>query len=242
MKIVQLYQWIRLGIALFVLYAPFLPYAASAEPLALGGGEPGLKVIYVETNQAAIFVDESWTVGTGLVGGYDNRKIDVLFDQNYGLKEKIRNRTWTDTPEQLYPFDVSTAFTCDPPNETELFSMHGDHLIVTKDVYSLACSRYGLSTNQLFLGTLGTNIYYWAAQDPRKVFFRPVGEVNATNFFELPKGMIDLMGVTRGVKDSENVGFVVLQKSKGFFHYSPNEFSFIEVSFKNVKHLKSDKQ
>jgi hypothetical protein len=212
--------------------------AESWSSVAFGSGGPGLKIVYISTNQFAIFQDEPWTVGPGLIGGYDTRNIDVLFDQSYGLKEKIRTWHWHDIPEQLYAFDAATAFTCDPPDETKVFSIHGGRLIVTGDVYSLARLRYDLSTNQLFLGKLGETIYYWEKGDPRKVFFRPAAGGNATNYFHLPKGMIDLMGATKGIKSRDNIGFVVLRKSAGLFHYSPSEFSFIEVTPKNVKRTK----
>jgi hypothetical protein len=47
------------------------------------------------------------------------------------------------------------------------------------------------------------------------------------------------MGVTQGVKEKDNIGFTVLRKSKGF-SYSPNEFTFIEVSYKNAKPVKGN--
>jgi hypothetical protein len=228
----------------------FLVVASSLRLLAgdnLGTGEPGLKIIYKTTNQFAIYLDEPWTVGPdGIIGGYDKRHIDVLFDRNYELKEKLQTRKWDDNPQQLYSFDVQRGFTCesaklglDPktfthwPHQTQVFSINGDFLSVSDDLYALARHQYGLTTNQFFLGKIGTNVFYWEMGDPREAYYRPVTERKTASYFELPAGMIDLFGVTKSVK--KDVGFVVLKKSTGFFSYSPNEFVFLEFWFKDAK-------
>jgi hypothetical protein len=253
------------------VFAACLPLYGGEEPSRLlGGGEPGLHIVFgrKSTNQYALYLDEPWTIGSGLIGGYDKRHIEVLLDHSYGLKEKIQARGWGDGPDQLYPFDDETAFTYNGesivykgdlyiikslgyqmspdgksfyiPRRTQVFSIKGDGIVVANDVYALACARYGLTTNQLFLGKIGTNVYYWEKQDPRKVYYRPASGERATNYFEFPKGILDFKGVTRGIKERENIGFAVLRKSKGFFHYSPNEFAFIEVSFKDAKQMKGN--
>jgi len=56
--------------------AYLLLFPGVALPLDLGGGEPGLKIIYKATNQFVIYRDEAWTVGPGLIGGI--RKIERL--------------------------------------------------------------------------------------------------------------------------------------------------------------------
>jgi len=248
----------------------FLVFVSSFRLLAgdnLGSGEPGLKIIFKTTNQCVIYVDEPWTVGPGLIGGVFDRHIDVLFDRNYGLKEMLQARHWngTDMPEQLYPFDDETVFTCEGdakfpndrmyrtnsmgesvsddgktlgfPRVTTVFCINAEGILVSHDVYALARLRYGLTTNQLFLGKLGTNILYWQTQNPRKVFFRSVVGDRATNYFQLPKGIIDLYGVTKPLKKTGDVGLLVLRWSKGFLHYSPCEFALIEVSYKKAKQV-----
>ena len=238
----------------------------------LGSGEPGLKIIFKTTNQCVIYVDEPWTVGPGSVGGMSHRHIDVLFDGTYGLKKMLQNRQWpsTDMPEQLYPFDDETVFTCEGcakfpndriyktnsmgesisddgktlgfPRVTAVFSTNTESILISHDVYAMARLRYGLTTNQLFLGKLGANIFYWEVRNPRKVFFRSVAGDKAANYFELPRGMIDLFGVTKPLKKTGDVGFSVLRWSKGFFSSSPCEFAFIEVSYKNAKHAFHDSE
>jgi hypothetical protein len=236
---------------LFVLAATSQLFAADASPLDLGSGEPGLKIIYKTTNQFVIFVDEPWTVGPGALGGdEDTRNIQVLSDHNYDLIEKLRSRSLSDFPQQLYAFDEQMAFTCEGgrwapdyktweywPRDTQLFSTNEDGLVVSNDVYTPARSRYGLTTNQLFLGRIGTNIFYWEQRDPRKVYYRGVVEMNATNCFELPKRVRDLYGVTKALHKNKDVGFMAFGKSAGFFHYSPYDFDLIEFSFKSAKRV-----
>jgi hypothetical protein len=198
----------------------------------LGSGEPGLKIIYKASNQFVIFLDEPWTVGEGLIGGYYQRDIEVVAEQNYGLKEKLLSRTWHDFPKQLYAFDEQTAFTCDGgagwssdgkiwnywPRTTKVFAISSNGISVSDDLYAGARARYGLTTNQLFLGRIGTNIYYWETQNPRRIYFRSVGGENASNYFPLPKAVIDIFGVTKGVtKMHKDLAFVVFRKSAGFF-------------------------
>jgi hypothetical protein len=239
-------------VSLFLFW--LLAFFAKGEPLpTLGSGEPGLKIIYHVTNQFVIYLDEPWTVGMDLISGHDKRHVDVLIDRNYGLEQKLQNKEWDDMPFQLYPFDDKAAFTCegadgqlDPdtksvkmtwPGKTQVFYIQDGELGVTNDVYSLARIRYGLSANQFFLGKIGSNIYFREGLDFRKVFFRAVGGGVATNYFELPSGVIDIMGVTRGIKDRGNVGFELRRKSAGFIHFSDG-FSFIEFPFAQAKHLK----
>jgi hypothetical protein len=244
---------LQIKAVIVVLLTACLPLHAGVEvPHILGGGEPGLKIVYQTTNQLAIYLDEPWTVGAnGLMGGYDERHIDVLMDHNYGLKEKIRTRTWGDNSEQLYPFDENTAFTCEGgswapdyktwkywPRRNQVFSLNGDGIVVSNDIYAMARSHYGLTSNQLFLGKIRTNVYYWETQDPRKVFYRNSTGDKARNYFKLPKGTIDVFGVTKGVKEKENIGITTFEESRGFFHYAPYEIGFIEVSFKAAKTVK----
>jgi hypothetical protein len=239
--------------------------AGVAAPLNLGTGEPGLKIDYKSTNRFVIYLDEPGTVGPGFMGGYDTRHIDVLLDRNYGLKEMIQTRKWDGDPQQLYPFDEQTAFTCEgqakPPDNqiyttnrmggyvsadgkfmyfprvTQVFATNANSILVSDDVYALARTRYGLTTNQWFLGNIGTNIYYWEIRYPTKVYVRGLQETKAANYFELRKGVFDVIGATKAVNSGKDIGFVIWRKSTGFFPYSPNTSDFIEVSFKDAKRV-----
>jgi hypothetical protein len=232
----------------------------AALPLNLGSGEPGLHIIYNTTNdfpiyQYVILLDEPWTVGSALIGGFYERNIQILADRNFGLKEKFRSRSWWHGDMlQLYPFDENTVFTCEGgmwgndfktwnyfPRKTQVFSTNQDNILISHDVYSLACSRYGLATNQLFLGKIGTNIFYWETQKSTIVYYRTAEGAHTTNYFKLPKRVIDIHGVTKSVSTNMNVGFSTFSKSTGWFHYSPYTFEFIEVSLKNGKQVGSTK-
>jgi hypothetical protein len=215
----------------------------------LGSGQPGLKIIYKGTNQFVIYLDEPWTVGVGTMGGMDTRQIEIVLDRNYGLKQRLQSRTGPiGEVQQLYPFDGQRGFTCELadlgfnpapgaywPHQTQMFTISGESLLVSDDVYALARHQYGLTTNQYFLGKIGMNIFYWEMGDPRKAYCRPADEKQAAIYFELPKSMIDLFGVTKGVK--KDVGFVVLKKTTGFFSFYPNEDVFLEFSFKDAKRI-----
>jgi hypothetical protein len=152
---------------------------------------------------------------------------------------------------ELYAFDENAAFTCEGgswsadfktwnywPRKTQVFSTNADSILLSDDVYALAWSRYALTTNQLFLGKIGMNIFYWETRDSTTVYYHSAEKVRATNYFKLPKGIIDIDGVTRAVKANKDVGFYPLRKSSGLFHYSPYQHVFIEVSFKNAKQVK----
>ena len=237
---------------LFVLTASFPLFAEDALPLNLGSGQPGLRIIYNATNQYIIyideFLDESWEVGDDWLHNYPKRQIQVLTERNFGF--------WTGYVQDLYPFDEQTAFTCGAapgwssdyktfnywPRYTRVFSTsvtNVDSIMVSKDVYALARSRYGLTTNQLFLGKIGTNIFYWETRVPTKVYYRTTEEKQAMNYFNLPKGVVDVDGVTKALSTNMDVGFFATRKS-GWLDVAPYHFTFIEVSFKNAKHLKGN--
>ena len=88
---------------------------------------------------------------------------------------------------------AKTVFTCenDPnniiglPRETRVFSTNG---LLSHDVDTLARAKYGLGTNQWFLGKIGTNIFYTETGRPNVVwYFRTAREKFAVNYFKLPK-------------------------------------------------------
>jgi hypothetical protein len=243
--------------------------AESSHMLGGGEPGLKIAIDFKNTNQFAIYIDEPWTVGPGLAAGIDERHIDVLLDHDYQFKEKLHSKNERiDIPEQLYPFDEQEAFTCEGDSSflndriyktnsfyecisddgktlgflrvTAVYSTNAESILISNDVYALARLRYGLTTNQLFLGRIATNIYYFEKGNPRKIFYRGTAETNAVNYFALPKGVLDLYGVTKAVSTNNDIGFVLVRNSVGFFHYSPNEFAFVEFSFKKAKRAKQD--
>ena len=223
------------------MFASPVPLHGQGDPSQLlGSGDPGLKIIYKSTNEFVIYDDESWTFGPGLLGGYDERKIKILLDRNYGLRPKIQTRGWSDMPEQLYPFGNGRAFTCEVgsvesnwPHTTVLFSLDGTSLSQRNDLYEEARKLYGLTTKQLFLGKIGSNIYYWQRPDARKVFCRSTSDAKAVRYWELPKGVEDVFGVAKSAK--KDVLIEVFRRSTGFFHVAPFEFSYIDLSLSKSK-------
>ncbi len=192
-------------------------------------------------------------MGSSLIGGYDKRNINVIFDRNYGLKEMIQTRRWQGDPQQLYAFDEQTAFTCEGgpgwnpagkiwnywPRITQVFSPSSDGILVLEDVYALARSRFGLRRDQLFLGMIGTNIFYWETRDPRRIYFRSLGEKDASKYFLLPRAVIDIFGVTNGVtKKHKDFAFMVFRESGGLIPYAPYGFNIVEMSFNDAKKVR----
>ena len=121
---------------------------SNAVPINLGSGEPGLHIVYNTTNdnprfqyQYVIFLDEPWTVGDGLIGGFDKRNIQIVADRNFGLKEKLRSHTWWQGDVlELYAFDEQTAFTCEGNSKPP------DAQIYTKNHMGYYTSAVGFST------------------------------------------------------------------------------------------------
>jgi len=240
---------------LFIVSASFRLLAEDAIWLNLGSGEASLHIIYDTNNRYVIYLNEPWTVGKWDVhsGGY---AIDPT-QRGYRKRQIILKcgNVWESDPQELYPFDEQTAFTCRGgdgwtsdykvynywPRKTRVFCTKVDGLLVFEDVYALAHSRYGLKTNQLFLGKIRTNVFYWETQDPSKVYYRGAEEKQALNYFKLPKAVFDLYGVTKAVNTNKDVGIWTGRRSPGWFNWiCPNEDAVFEVSLKNAKHLKGN--
>ena len=114
---------------------------------------------------------------------------------------------------------------------------------MSEDVYALARVRYDLTTNQWFLGKIGTNIYYWEKGNPARVYFRTADEKQAVNYFELPKADDVIFGVKEAVSTNKDVGFCV-DRTLSWYEVLKNlgtaagQPAFIEFSLKDAKHAK----
>lgn len=230
-------------------------FAGDALPLNLGNGQPGLCVIYNSTNEYVIFIDEalekSWKPGDDWLPGYAGQ-IRVLAARNFGPEKLSPNGVVWNT-EDLFPFDEQTVFTCEGwfsdgktnsffPRETQVFSTNVDHILVSEDVYALARARYGLTTNQWFLGKIGSNIYYWETRKPTVVYYRTAEEKRLVNYFKLPKADGEIYGVKKAVSGNKDIGFCV-DRTLSWFERIKNlgtaagQPAFVEVSFKNAKRV-----
>ncbi len=246
----------------FVLTVSFPLFAGEDLPPGLGSGDPTLHIIYKTKNQYVIYLNEPWVVKDIDMhsGGY---AIDPV-QRGYTKRQIILRSTESPLegdPAVLYPFDEQMAFTCPYggsgwnsdgktynywPRKTQVFSTNGDDILISEDVYALARSRYGLATNQLFLGKIGTNIFYWETRDPTKVYYHTAEGNQAANYFKIQKGVIDIMGITKAVSKNKDVGIWVGRKSPHWAIYrllyfiAPYEDAVFEESFKDAKQVKSN--
>lgn len=210
----------------------------------LDAGYPGLKIVLAPAGAVAIYADEPKTVGVGLRGGMKTRHIKVLFDQGYGFDQRAM-----DIPEQLYPLDSDTAFTStggafrlDPPRwdlpkrTATGYRLIDGQLTVIPDALAVASSKYRLERNESFLGRIDNRVFFWRDFNPTMLFWREIDSEQVYGV-QMPKGMIDLYGVTRGVK--KDIGLVALRKSPGLIHITPNTHDFLEFSISAGKPVAS---
>lgn len=229
---------------------PLFARDADGFPPNLGNGEPGLCIDYNSSGDWVVFIDESlkrdWKQGEEWNPQPHDKPIKILAGQN------IQNPDSWGNNHDLFPFDEQTVFTCDYdpnnimglPRETLVFSTNG---LVSRNVDTLARARYGLGTNQWFLGKIGTNIFYNETGRPNVVYFRTAQEKFAVNYFKLPRVDDIIWGVKRALDADEDVGFCTdrsLHWYEGWKDYgwAPNALpSFVEFSLKDAKHRKIPK-
>jgi hypothetical protein len=243
-------------IPLLVLASTFRLQAAEPPSFILGSGEPSLGIIYESTNEYVIFVDEgakhSWKPGDYLDVDFRNGPLTIIASRNFGPEKLSPDRMPLWNTENLYPFDVQTVFTSfgDPqnrkgfvPRETKIFTTNLDSILVSGDVDALARARYGLTTEQWFLGRLGTNIYYWETGKPNIVYYRAAEERQAANYFKLLKADFQIFGVTKAMSTNKDVGMFVDRKLS-WYEMHMNSLAqpmFVEFAFKDAKQVKSTK-
>jgi hypothetical protein len=247
-------------ISFFVLAATLQLFAGDGGvlPSNLGDGEPGLCIVYFHPNEWVVFVDESlkteWKQGGQWNPQYHDKPIKILASQNieWAHSYDLAHPYDIGNTEDLFPFAEQTVFTCenDPnniiglPRETRVFSTNG---LVSLDVDTMARARYGLGTNQWFLGKVGPNIFYTEGGKLNVVYFRTAQEKFAVNYFKLP-GVDDIIwGVKKALDANKDVGFCI---DRGLHWYeewqyhgwAPNALpSFVEFSLKDAKHRKIPK-
>jgi hypothetical protein len=240
---------------MLVIASSFGLHAEDSQSFILGSGEPSLGIIYNSTNEYVIFIDEgakqSWKPGDYLDVDYRNVPLNILAARNFGA-EKLSTYIPLWNTENLYPFDEQTVFTSfgDPqnrkghvPRETQIFSTNEDGILISRDVDALARARYGLTTNQWFLGKLGTNIYYSEIRKPNIVFFRPAKEKQAANYFKLPRGGYQIYGVTKAMSSNKDVGMFGA-RTLSWYELSMNSSAqaiFVEFALKDANQVKNAK-
>lgn len=246
-------------LGLLALFATSLPIFAQDKdflPPDLGNGDPRLFVAYNSTNEWVVFIDESlkkgWKPRDQWGSEYRHKPIKILAGQNVEPANEYPE-TW-DT-QDLFPFDEQTVFTSDGnqnnedwPRESRVFSTNRESTLVSRNVDTMARDRYGLGTNQWFLGEIGTNIFYTETGKPNVIYFRTTRERYAVNYFKLLRLDSVIWGVKRAIDADKDVGFCVdrttdwVQRLK-WFPWAPEALpAFIELSLKDAKHRKLPKQ
>jgi hypothetical protein len=221
-------------VAAVILSGTLASTVAAVELPGLGSGDPGLKVATRGADAIVIYKDEAETVGVGLIGGMESRKIEVLIDRQYHFQQ---NRM--DIPRQLYPFDAESAFTCEggawsadfkhwqyTPRRCSAFRLVDGQLTTFTDVQKVAAEKYRLGADEVFLGLIDNRVFFWRGFNPARVYWRQFGD-DSVYSVDMPKDVIDLFGATRGIRG--DVGFVVFRKSTGFFSHSPYTHGFTEI-------------
>jgi hypothetical protein len=241
-------------ILLFLLAATLRNYAGDGGvlPPNLGDGEPRLFIAYNLPNEWVVFVDESlkkeWKPKDEWWPLYRDKPIKILAGHNLEYADEYADYLET---HDLFPFDEQTVFACDGdpniggwPRESRVFSTNG---LVSRDVDSLARARYGLGTNQWFVGKIGTNIFYTETGKRNVIYFRTTREKFAVNYFKLPGGGDIIWGVKRAIDANKDVGFCIDRKLGWFecwkyFPVAPEALpSFAEFSLRNARHRKIPK-
>lgn len=154
-----------------------------------------------------------------------NRQIKVVMDQGYDFGIELMLHS-----SQLFPFGPNTAFTTrvgswnsDRSWNYKARSHIGYRLIdgkisIFQDVQKEAALAYQLPTGAAFLGCIDHRIFYWNDFNPNHVFWREEGGSKIYKI-QLPKGVIDIWGVTRGI--GKDIAILLFRESHGFFKYSP---------------------
>lgn len=250
-------SFIKGAALLAVLLSVLSPAIASdVAPFKLGGGYPSLHIIYDSTNRYVVYLDNEYLgyLDKQAASGEDTNNLapafQVALERNYSLKKNFRDDSLLPDIKQLFPFDDQTAFTCQgmvglkpasdyEPRTSQVLSISDNGIVMSSDVDALARARYGLATNQMFLGKIGMNIYYFEPSALRRVYFRAVGARNGTYYFELPRGVTQVFGATRAASANKDVGFWGVRKTRiHFLPPSPVDGFFLEMSFKDAKEPK----
>jgi hypothetical protein len=238
---------------LLVILSPFNLFAADFA--SLGSGDPRLKVATKTTNANAIVIyqDEQVTAGIGGLGGMQDRTITVVVDHGFHFRKNSQDIRVDNVPLQLFPFDCNSAFTSEigavDPNAEACVSNGGTppwsigyrlengRLTTFTNVQTEAAAKYHLNQGDIFLGCINSRVFFCKNRfHPAVVFCRD--EDNQHEFyFKMPRKVVDIFGVTRGVQN--DFGFVVLQGATWHLHPSPYEKQFIELSFSNAKPMAS---
>lgn len=228
-------------------------FAGGALPAGLGDGRPGLCIIYEATNEYVVFVDDafaqSWKTGkpNDCLPVCRLGHVKVLAECDQEPKALNIAGLWNGHAFDLFPFDEQTVFTCDgfigaswAPRESMVFSTNANSILISTNVYAMSRRRYGLTTNQWFLGKIGPNIFYFETGKPRLIYFRTPEGKQRVNYFKLPRADSEVYGIKRAVTPGKDIGVFVDRdlswlERLGNLGTAMAQPSFVEFSFREAK-------
>lgn len=227
---------------------------ATAGSLGIGSGYPGLKIAIKQTDPGAIVIyqDTPPTAGGVRPGRIPGYSIDVLYDNGYHLTSASM---WSDIyapiPQQLYPFGTNSAFTSSGGSwdltsgkwqyASRTYTGYGlkdGKLTIFTNVQDAARIRYRLDDDDVFLGCVGDNVFFWKRYVPSKVFWIN-GNTRKEFYYGLSRKVIDIFGVTKGL--GKDVDIRVFRKASGLIQITPYEPGFIEISFSSGRLVRAKK-
>jgi hypothetical protein len=221
----------------------------------IGCGNPGLKVIAKQRDPSAIVIYHELpeTPFGGFAGVFmTNENIQVIVDHGFGFHKDMDSFT-AGVPLELYPFGPNSAFT-DEIGATEImtppvwlsgppevgYRLINNALTIFTNVQQEAQMQYHLHKDEIFLGFVEGKVFF-CKNKPVKVFWREPGS-QKEYYYDLPKAVIDIFGVTKAISPGKDIGFVVIRKKPYFssIWLPPKEDVFIEISLSSGKLVRSD--
>ena len=209
-------------------------------------GAPALELAEYR-GRFVVFQDSKEFAGLGFAGGWRDRKITLIYDSQPrsagGLSFDPGDHFpagWDGGP--IFPFDQNRAFTYHPKLLVEYGRVVGEQkgfrlitwtletvALADADIYVLARERYGLSPKQNFLGCLDSKIFYWIDGEMDRIYWFSSDDRQVLHVKSLPRGVLALHGVTKGVKN--DFCLIGVKKNQEAGAYSPNGPLVLDLLF-----------
>jgi hypothetical protein len=222
-------------------------------------------VIYRELPETPMScsTDVEWTNVTNQViidQGHRFQKADLLsLISGHGFLGPNGLSLISGGPVQLYPFGPNSGFTDEvgvknialaktpltrpggiyDPLETGYILTNGDLTIFT-NVQEQAQVIYHLQSDEVFLGSIDNKTFFCKGVFKKggKIFWREQGS-QTEYYYQMPKAVLDVFGVTKALHPDKDVGFVVFRHVWRWPSFpwplEPYEYAFVEVSFSQGK-------
>lgn len=249
------FGWLRV-LGIIFGFLPFLLsiHASAGDFTNIGCGNPGLKVIakQLDPNAVVIYHELPETPFGGFVGVFmTNENIQVIVDHGFGFHKDMNSFT-SGIPLELYPFGTNSALVDEagamgimrppvgPTGPPEVgYKLIGSSLTIFTNVQEQARMKYHLQSNEVFLGSVNGEVFY-CKENPAKVFWREP-ESQTEYYYQLPRAVVNIYGVTKAFDPHKDIGFVVLRPTPlvwppwDNWFLPPRSDGFIEISLSNGK-------